>query len=440
MVGFSKASFLWDSSASETPSFQLRDLNLNFPVGKLSLVVGPGQYFPISPSDTRANLIFVVGAGKSALLMSLLGETTQVTGRKFLPSPLVRDLTADPSILTNTTAYSAQTPWLLSATVKDNILFGSNFNEHRYKAVVEACALNPDLEQWERGDQTEVGERGIVVSGGQKARISLARAWVILLHSISWQHTEKSSSSRVYSSAKVCPLVYQSVLCFHSTTTSADFTIGWHCVSRGQSDRPSSIGELLPSTHYERPYLYPGDSLSRVTLTLCILYCHLEWWEGYWSWPPDNGNSIRGAKWKFRVKINHSSVTVPNTVPNKQSFTKDVDSKNTIKSKISFSTATPARSNQETSLSTIFRRHWGHTLVLPYPMCLHCSFYDWDWFVWAILVCTALVNLTNHWKQVAHWHFGFGQPHSKPANSDLRWSTCLTSHMGLSITPAHPGS
>jgi len=108
--------------------------------------------------------------------MSLLGETNRLCGSAFLPSPVIRSTSANPAILTATTALATQQPWLLSASIRDNILFGAKMNEKRYKDVLEACALNPDLKQFELGDDTEVGEKGTVLSGGQKARISLARA------------------------------------------------------------------------------------------------------------------------------------------------------------------------------------------------------------------------------------------------------------------------
>lgn len=79
-------------------------------------------------------------------------------------------------MLTETTAYAAQSPWLLSDTIRENILFGSPYNAKRYRSTLEACALLQDLKQFELGDETEVGEKGTVLSGGQKARISLARA------------------------------------------------------------------------------------------------------------------------------------------------------------------------------------------------------------------------------------------------------------------------
>lgn len=119
---------------------------------------------------------FAVGSGKTTLLLSLLGESNCLSGSSYLPSPIVRGTGGDPSILTNTTAYAAQSPWLMSESIRENIVFGSDFNEKRYQDVLDACALRPDLKQFELGDETEVGEKGTVLSGGQKARISLARA------------------------------------------------------------------------------------------------------------------------------------------------------------------------------------------------------------------------------------------------------------------------
>ncbi|KAL8276389.1 hypothetical protein RQP46_011187 [Phenoliferia psychrophenolica] len=139
-IGFSNGTFTWSDEqvAVEDPSvFRIRNLNLNFPVGKLSLILGP------------------VGSGKSTLLMSLLGETNKLEGASFLPSPVVRSTGLDPAVLTDTTAYCSQSPWLLSATIKDNILFGSLLNEDRYQNVVDVCALAPDLLQFEFGDETE---------------------------------------------------------------------------------------------------------------------------------------------------------------------------------------------------------------------------------------------------------------------------------------------
>lgn len=73
-------------------------------------------------------------------------------------------------------AYVPQIPFILNASLRDNILFGAPFDAARYDAVLEACCLLPDLAVLPAGDATEIGERGINLSGGQKARVSLARA------------------------------------------------------------------------------------------------------------------------------------------------------------------------------------------------------------------------------------------------------------------------
>ncbi len=140
-------------------AFVLRDLDITFPEGQLSIVAGS------------------VGSGKSTLLMSLLGETRQLQGKTFMPCPVARSLVpVEEDGLSDTVAYCSQTPWLLSTSVKENILFGSPYDERRYKLVIKACALDPDLKILEYYDETLVGEKGTALSGGQKARISLARA------------------------------------------------------------------------------------------------------------------------------------------------------------------------------------------------------------------------------------------------------------------------
>lgn len=164
VVGFQDATFVFkteDKDTEETTSsFALKDLNLSFPEGKLSIIAGP------------------VGSGKTCLLLSLLGETHRVGGRTFMPCPIARAL--EPidldTGLSNTVAYVSQTAWLLGTTVRENILFGSAYDPARYKAVLKACSLEADLKILEYHDETEVGEKGTSLSGGQKARVALARA------------------------------------------------------------------------------------------------------------------------------------------------------------------------------------------------------------------------------------------------------------------------
>ncbi|PGH04299.1 hypothetical protein AJ79_07146 [Helicocarpus griseus UAMH5409] len=141
-------------------SFRLINMNVSFHIGKVNIIAGP------------------TGSGKTSLLMALLGEMTLVEGSVYLPGGTSdrADLRADPATgLTESVAYCAQEAWLVNATIKENILFASPFDQDRYEAVIKACGLERDLQILDAGDQTLVGEKGISLSGGQKQRISLAR-------------------------------------------------------------------------------------------------------------------------------------------------------------------------------------------------------------------------------------------------------------------------
>ncbi|NXV50160.1 MRP7 protein, partial [Uria aalge] len=105
-----------------------------------------------------------VGAGKSSLLAAITGELIKQGGRVY-----VCDLEQGFGLAT-------QEPWIQFTTVRENILFGREYDARLYEEVVEACALSEDLNILPAGDQTEVGENGVTLSGGQKARIALARA------------------------------------------------------------------------------------------------------------------------------------------------------------------------------------------------------------------------------------------------------------------------
>lgn len=143
------------ASDTATQRFELRDISVRFPEGKLTVVTGP------------------TASGKSALLLALLGEMTQLEG-KLLMHKDASHVGSDG--LTHTIAYAAQAPWLRHQSICANILFGAPLDEARYDAVLDACALRPDLAVLEDGDSTEIGARGVSLSGGQKARVALARA------------------------------------------------------------------------------------------------------------------------------------------------------------------------------------------------------------------------------------------------------------------------
>ena len=102
-----------------------------------------------------------VGAGKSSLLSAILGELRLSDGHVTTKGGL---------------SYASQEAWVFGSSVRQNILFGSHYNRQRYQRVVKACALLRDFKQFPQGDQTIVGDRGSSLSGGQKARINLARS------------------------------------------------------------------------------------------------------------------------------------------------------------------------------------------------------------------------------------------------------------------------
>ena len=159
VIGFDEATFTWGANDNST-AFRLIGVNVRFRVGALNIVAGP------------------TGSGKTSLLMALLGEMTILYGSVSIPGGCSREeLKVNPGTgLTESVAYCAQQAWLVNDTIKQNILFASPYNDHRYKNVISACALERDLEILDAGDSTLVGEKGITLSGGQKQRISLARA------------------------------------------------------------------------------------------------------------------------------------------------------------------------------------------------------------------------------------------------------------------------
>ncbi|KAH6768081.1 multidrug resistance-associated protein 3 [Perilla frutescens var. frutescens] len=132
--------FSWDVSS---PSPTLSDINFRVSQGMRVAICG------------------MVGSGKSSLLSCILGEMPKLSG-------VVR--------LSGTKAYVAQSAWIQSGKIEENILFGKEMDRQWYNRVLEACSLNKDLEILAFGDQTVIGERGINLSGGQKQRIQIARA------------------------------------------------------------------------------------------------------------------------------------------------------------------------------------------------------------------------------------------------------------------------
>ncbi|KAM9147082.1 ATP-binding cassette sub-family C member 8 isoform 7-T7 [Pangshura tecta] len=158
--------FTWTPEGSAT----LSNIDIQIPQGQLTMIVGQ------------------VGCGKSSLLLATLGEMQKTSGNVFWNSSIPdsetgEDVSPEKETAVDTevrkrgsVAYASQKPWLLNATVEENIIFESPFNKQRYKAVIDACSLQPDIDILPHGDQTQIGERGINLSGGQRQRISVARA------------------------------------------------------------------------------------------------------------------------------------------------------------------------------------------------------------------------------------------------------------------------
>ncbi|KAF7343123.1 ATP-dependent bile acid permease [Mycena venus] len=171
-IAFQSCTVTWPQdkppSTGSTPRYKfiLMDLTLKFPPGELSLICGK------------------LGSGKTLLLLALLGEADTLSGQMLCPRSPADSLasyagthpTKEDWVITGICAYVPQAAWLQNASIKDNILFNLPYDEERYKLTLEVCALVSDLEVLEDGDESEIGERGVNLSGGQKARVSLARA------------------------------------------------------------------------------------------------------------------------------------------------------------------------------------------------------------------------------------------------------------------------
>ncbi|ORY16179.1 multidrug resistance-associated protein 1 [Clohesyomyces aquaticus] len=134
------ASFTWNKNEERRA---LHDINFSAHKGELACIVGR------------------VGAGKSSLLQAVLGDLWKIKGEV---------------VLRGAVAYVPQSAWVMNASVRENIVFGHRWDPQFYDRTIKACALRDDFASLPDGDQTEVGERGISLSGGQKARLTLARA------------------------------------------------------------------------------------------------------------------------------------------------------------------------------------------------------------------------------------------------------------------------
>lgn len=152
LVSMVDAGFSWHTAGGEkkqtVDSLVVSGVSVEVVPGEVLLLLGP------------------VGSGKSSLLSAIMGEVPLVAGR----------LSIRRNSSVGEVGYSAQQPFIQAGTVRDNILFGSAFDAERFSRVVDACALRDDIASLPAGILTEIGEKGVNLSGGQKARVALARA------------------------------------------------------------------------------------------------------------------------------------------------------------------------------------------------------------------------------------------------------------------------
>lgn len=169
LIRLKDATFAWgeDSGNDNIVNFRLHVPDVTFAKGKINLITGP------------------TGSGKSSLLKALTGELHFEPQNEYAFFNLPRD---------GGVSFAAQESWCMSDSIRDNILFGAPYDETRYRQVVHDCALETDLKLFDDGDRTEIGEKGLTLSGGQKARVTLARAIyaktsIVLLDGMSYQRT-----------------------------------------------------------------------------------------------------------------------------------------------------------------------------------------------------------------------------------------------------------
>lgn len=260
-VAFEAASVAWpadeDHSDWDTDErFVLRNLNLNFPSKGLSVISGK------------------TGSGKSLLLASILGECDVLQGKVKVPvSPQLnvrydRRISSAEWIIDNAIAYVAQIPWIENGTIRDNILFGLPYHPTRYRKVLYACALDKDLEMFPDKEMTDIGANGVNLSGGQRWRVSFARALYsragILIMDDIFSALDAHTGRHVYNHALAGEIgqkrtrilvTHHATLCLSHTDYSVFLENGHvkHAGTVEELRRNNSLSDLILLEESERP-------------------------------------------------------------------------------------------------------------------------------------------------------------------------------------------
>lgn len=222
VIRASDCTFTWNP---ESPKPTLKNINIAFKAGEKIAVCG------------------AVGSGKSSLLYALLGEIPKQSGSVQL---------------LGSTAYVAQTAWIQSGTVRDNILFGRPFDKAQYQKTLKTCSLEKDIQRFSFGDLTEIGERGLNMSGGQKQRIQLARAVYsdadIYLLDDPFSAVDAHTAASLFNDCVMGALVKKTVVL---VTHQVEFLPSVDCILVMQG------GEIQQSGHYN-DLLHAGETFEQL--------------------------------------------------------------------------------------------------------------------------------------------------------------------------------
>ncbi|CAN1121510.1 ABC transporter C family member 13 [Linum perenne] len=234
----------WSSSDERPESTVLYHVNLSLPKGALIAVTGE------------------VGSGKSSLLGAILGEMQLISGSIHS---------------SGTVAYVPQVPWILAGTIRENIVFGKHYDSKRYFDTIKVCALDVDISLMAGGDMACIGEQGLNLSGGQRARLALARAIyqgsdLYLLDDV-LSAVDSHVAWWILHNAILGPLTNQAtrILCTHNiqAISCADLVI---VMDKGQVKWAGSSVDLVASSHPAFFQKNELDALSNVQLELSPEY------------------------------------------------------------------------------------------------------------------------------------------------------------------------